>query len=1343
MKNKQVCLLVTGMHRSGTSAFSGVLNLLGWELGDDLMEAANDNVKGFFENNIVVQFNDKLLKEMGYNWDAPFFYKYEMFSHKLQANNMGAFDFVWKNQFAHITKNIAIKDPRISLLLPFWKERLNEKNIAVKSIILLRHPLEIASSLAVRNAFTLEKAMVHWLNYLFQAEYHSRSMPRGFVLFDEFLQNPKDQIAKIATILGDDIVQKEKYPQKKIEAFLERKLKHHNLKNDDTALPQIVRKLYSLLERLTNGENAETLKEIDKLRTQHYENTNLYYHQDITKNYLAYKSGIEYYYAQLFLDKGNGFQEKDSIIVPITEETTQISFDVKNIKSQKIRFDPINIKCLVEIQSIEAVSPKNEKVNLSISHHNALTIRKNAWLFSTEDPNLYIDLPTNQAFDKIIISLRFVALHLLTQQYIIDYQQEQLSQNKKQLEINKEIEHQNAKILSEKERYVQSVLNNKALQQQFINEKEERIQRLVNKEKQKEKLIEEQTTLINNQRNEIIDLNQKVVKQTHLLENNENHIKQYINETAKQQLSFNSIAKEKNDLVADKKTLEIEQEQLQQIIQKQIKQVEDKQQALKELITKLSEKQKEVDLLERTYAIEKQKSEEDINAKKEALQELTNNLAKENNKNIELEEALTKQKAITVEHQTLLQSMEQKFLEQKSNINEYQQQTTAQQEELSSQKQQIAAQQEELNSQKQQIASQQEELNSQKEHQAYWEKTILEKEYVLQAAQQAYFSEQESNQALQGAISTRIGWGLTAPLRWLHDSFTEKPANETKWWLMLDMLKTGAKQPQKLAQNVNKENLKTLKNALRNESPATIANNFKRKLKQENHQVQLKPQESSITIEPNVEQAITENNITPTQTPAVPKKEVKAALSQPITRTLCHYIDGVEETEFFVIVKGWCFCKEKNITELFIQITQENQYQQNFKILSWHNRLDVYQKYNNQHALKSGFEIKVPKEIIGDVQLHYVAKFQDEKEQRLLINNYKVKSSNFDKIINGLEKNQAKFKQNKTNKKDIAIYSSSLGNYFFNEIQELIGEGLKNLGYSVTICDENKGFIKRAKQHIVVAPHEFFYLGKGQKLLNRKTPEGLILLNTEQPSSKWFDLAFNTFHKAMSIWDMEYNSCQRLKKHIKYVHYLPLGYIPNKALFKEVKKLPIHDGTQFLEANIKEQSFLNESFEKRPIDILFIGHASERRQAFFAKYANVFSAFRCYFHFTNISTGPVIPGKTTFMNTETVIGLVQRSKIVLNIHHGVDEYFEWHRMILQGVGQKALVVTEPSGEAPPFEKGRDYVETAIEDIPQTITHLLTTKEGVKKANEIIKQGFETLSKDCDLSKNMKNILSLK
>ena len=63
------CLLVLGMHRSGTSALTRVLSLLGADLPATLMPPASDNETGFWEPGPLVDYHDRLLSEFGSDWD--------------------------------------------------------------------------------------------------------------------------------------------------------------------------------------------------------------------------------------------------------------------------------------------------------------------------------------------------------------------------------------------------------------------------------------------------------------------------------------------------------------------------------------------------------------------------------------------------------------------------------------------------------------------------------------------------------------------------------------------------------------------------------------------------------------------------------------------------------------------------------------------------------------------------------------------------------------------------------------------------------------------------------------------------------------------------------------------------------------------------------------------------------------------------------------------------------------------------------------------------------------------------------------------------------------------------
>jgi hypothetical protein len=323
--------------------------------------------------------------------------------------------------------------------------------------------------------------------------------------------------------------------------------------------------------------------------------------------------------------------------------------------------------------------------------------------------------------------------------------------------------------------------------------------------------------------------------------------------------------------------------------------------------------------------------------------------------------------------------------------------------------------------------------------------------------------------------------------------------------------------------------------------------------------------------------------------------------------------------------------------------------------------------------------------------------------------------------------------------KRFALYTSSLGNYFFGEMRSLLAAGLRELGFFVDTRDERDGFADTADWHVVIAPHEFFYLGAGREMLRGETPPALILVNTEQPSTQWFSLAFECFPKAHSIWDINYESSRLINRRGYACRYLALGYVPRFELANRVDVLPEHYGTSLLEPQIRDHRSIGDGLAARPIDLLFVGHASPRRERFFAGAAATLSRYRCYLHFSDVSA-PVIPGVTTHMSTATVIGLAQRTKILLNVHHGDDRYFEWHRIVMLGIWQRALVISEPSGVAPPFQAGVDFVEAPLEQMGETIDYYLCSAERIRQGQEIAQRGFRTLTEQCRLADALRRLI---
>jgi hypothetical protein len=185
-----VGVLVLGMHRSGTSALTRVLNLLGLDAGRDvLMGASESNPTGHWEVERLTSFNDRLLDELGGRWSAP--------PAATPGEVAALADGPWGDEAADLhTEAFADapwvwKDPRVSLVLPFWRAVLGRDGAEPHEVVALRDPVEIAASLAARDGMAPAYGLALWERYsrvLLQALDGRRAC---FVPYERLLAEPE------------------------------------------------------------------------------------------------------------------------------------------------------------------------------------------------------------------------------------------------------------------------------------------------------------------------------------------------------------------------------------------------------------------------------------------------------------------------------------------------------------------------------------------------------------------------------------------------------------------------------------------------------------------------------------------------------------------------------------------------------------------------------------------------------------------------------------------------------------------------------------------------------------------------------------------------------------------------------------------------------------------------------------------------------------------------------------------------------------------------------------------------------------------------------------------------
>ena len=174
-----------------------LLHACGLYLGkkNELMPPQADNPDGFWEHLGFVALNDELLNALGGAWDLPpkadeTFTRPELDPVRLKARLLiegldSARVWGWK-------------DPRNSLTLQFWQDLLP----GLKTVIIVRNPLEVAYSMRERNGTSYAFGLRLWEIYNRRLIEAASNRDRLVTHYDLFFENTEKELQRIANFIG-------------------------------------------------------------------------------------------------------------------------------------------------------------------------------------------------------------------------------------------------------------------------------------------------------------------------------------------------------------------------------------------------------------------------------------------------------------------------------------------------------------------------------------------------------------------------------------------------------------------------------------------------------------------------------------------------------------------------------------------------------------------------------------------------------------------------------------------------------------------------------------------------------------------------------------------------------------------------------------------------------------------------------------------------------------------------------------------------------------------------------------------------------------------------------------
>ena len=266
----KAAILVVGMHRSGTSATTRILNLLGCDLPRALVEANPTNPAGHWEPAAVTALNDEILASAGTTWDSWETFNPTWYLSPVADGFRRRAQSVLASECGD-SRLFVLKDPRICRLLPFWIEALQVFGAVPFIVSPIRNPLDVATSLNVRDGIDHSIGLLMWLRHVLDSELASRGHKRAYLRYEHLLSRERTIAGDLQDRLGVFWPKDSTDTNLDIDHFLSSELHHH--RSDDVALVGDsrlscwLRSSFEILDRWTHGEPTETdLAQLDRHR---------------------------------------------------------------------------------------------------------------------------------------------------------------------------------------------------------------------------------------------------------------------------------------------------------------------------------------------------------------------------------------------------------------------------------------------------------------------------------------------------------------------------------------------------------------------------------------------------------------------------------------------------------------------------------------------------------------------------------------------------------------------------------------------------------------------------------------------------------------------------------------------------------------------------------------------------------------------------------------------------------------------------------------------------------------------------------------------------------------------
>lgn len=224
-KIPKIALLVAGVGRSGTSALTRVVNLLGAALPDRLLDENPGNERGYWEPWHIVELSEEILRCFGSDWYDSRPLPEGWFETARAKGYIERASEVIEGEYRGAAL-IAIKDPRLCRLAPIYLAALQQLGYEARAIIPMRNPGEMAASIHRREGTDRRSGELIWIRHMLEVEAATRHIPRVWTAYDGLMKDWRSVVRHISSTLRFDWPRDPDEVGNEINEFLSPSLRH-------------------------------------------------------------------------------------------------------------------------------------------------------------------------------------------------------------------------------------------------------------------------------------------------------------------------------------------------------------------------------------------------------------------------------------------------------------------------------------------------------------------------------------------------------------------------------------------------------------------------------------------------------------------------------------------------------------------------------------------------------------------------------------------------------------------------------------------------------------------------------------------------------------------------------------------------------------------------------------------------------------------------------------------------------------------------------------------------------------------------------------------------------------